>query len=503
MSTIPSWLQRNARRTPDRVAVHSLEQNVAVTHAELLHLCAQVAQAVATRGIGANDRVALIAHNSLEHLVTYLGVMSCGATICTIDPDVTTYAPGLARTLDPQLVLFGADEPPDLARTATELLPLGRLGQSGTGFCAGFSRAPAEKFAAVNSTNDVASIFYTSGTEATPKGIVCSFGELEANTEATADAFGITEADRVLEFRSFNWMSAQVLGGLATLSKGATLLLANGFSRSRFFAWIERHSATIATGNPTTINMLLNRPVEVERDSISQLRFVTSSSAPLLVEDWEAFEERYGIPIAQGYGSSETGWIAGSNESIRRLGSVGRPLPYQKVRIVDEAGEPLRTGEIGTVELGPDPPAKYRYLSTTGRVETSATGRIRTGDTGYLDADGFLFLTGRVKELIIRGGVNIAPVEIDAVISQLPSVAEALTIGVPDPIYGEEIVAYVAPREGARLDANSVLDHCRANLAETKVPKEIILRDSLPKTGRGKPDRAALAAEWERTERST
>ena len=483
--------------------MHSLEQNATVTHAELLRLCTQVAHVLAARGIGINDRVALIARNSLEHLVTYLGVMFYGATICTIDPDMTTHASQLMQALDPRLVLYASDNPPDLTGPATEMLPLGCLGQTGTDFLSEMSRAPKEQIAPVNSAHDIASIFYTSGTEATPKGIVCSFEELEGNTEPIADAFGLTAEDRLLEFRSFNWMSAQVLGGLAPLCKGATLLLANGFSRSRFFTWIEEHGATIATGNPTSINMLLNRPVEIERESISQLRFVTSSSAPLLTADWKAFEERYGIPIAQGYGSSETGWIAGSNERARRFGSVGKPLPYQQVAIVDDAGEPLPTGEIGAIELGRSPGAEYRHLAGDGTVVTSATGRIRTGDTGYLDADGFLFHTGRVKELIIRGGVNIAPVEIDAVISQLASVAEAVTIGVPDHIYGEAIVAYVAPRENASLDADSVLEHCRANLAEAKVPKEIIVRDSLPKTGRGKPDRAALAADWERTPRSS
>jgi acyl-CoA synthetase (AMP-forming)/AMP-acid ligase II len=497
MSTIPDWLERNARETPAHVALQSVERNVVLTHEELFGLCCRVSKVLARRGIGANDRVAMIARNSPEHLVAYLGTMAHGATICTIEPDLTSDVAGLVQALEPSLVLYGSEEESLPVAGEAESLPLGRLGERDSGFCAELGGESAGALAPANTPADVASIFFTSGTEATPKGIVCTFAELEGNVEPTAQAFGVTQADRVLEFRSLNWMSAQLLGGLVPLCCGATLLLANGFSRSRFFTWIEQHRATIATGNPTTINMLLNRPVTIERDAIAQLRFVTSSSAPLLLEDWKAFEARYEIPIAQGYGSSETGWIAGSNERARREGSVGKPLPYHRLTIVDDAGEELPTGETGAVELGGSPDTRYRHLDSDGRVHVAATGRIRTGDTGHLDEDGFLFLSGRAKHLIIRGGINVSPVEIDAVIAQLPEVAEVLTVGVPDRIYGEEIVAYVAPRAGGTLDPSDVLGHCRTSLPQGKVPSQVIVRDSLPKTARGKPDRAALVAEWE------
>ena len=503
MPTIVSWLEDSAQRTPERVAVHGIERGTAITRLELLRHCRQVAHVLSARGIGPNDRVALIARNSLEHVVAYIGVMAYGATMCTVDPDMKTQLAGIVSALRPRLVLLDGDHPYDPTSTDAESLQLGRLGQPGASFAGELMRAPDQPVAPVSSPGDTASIFYTSGTEATPKGIVCTFAELEANVEPIADAFGMSSDDRILEFRSLNWMSAQVLSGLAPLCKGATLVLADRFSRSRFFDWIADYDATIATGNPTTINMLLNRPVDVDRGAISHLRFITSSSAPLLVEDWRAFEARYGIPIAQGYGSSETGWIAGSNERARRLGSVGKPLPYQNVSIVDDRGNALPAGEIGAIELGRSPEAAYRQLSADGTLETTATGRIRTGDTGYLDADGFLFHTGRAKDLIIRGGVNIAPLEIDAVLREHAAVAEAATVGVADRIWGEEVVAYVAPRPGTRLDVDSVLEHCRERLSEAKLPKDIVVLDALPKTARGKLDRAALAASWQREHEST
>ncbi len=242
--------------------------------------------------------------------------------------------------------------------------------------------------------------------------------------------------------------------------------------------------------------MLLNGDDAVTGRDLPSLRFLTSSSAPLTLQEWRRFEERFEIPIAQGYGTSETGWIAGSNETARRPGSVGRPLPYHRLQVVAEDGAPLPAGEVGFVELGAEPDMAFRQLGADGRIETYATGRTRTGDLGYLDADGFLFLTGRQKDLIIRGGVNIAPLEIDGVLLDQPEVAEAATVGVPDPVYGEEVVCFVVLKPDATLTEAALLDRCADRLPPPKRPKQVIFRDALPKTGRGKMDRRALIDAW-------
>jgi len=208
-----------------------------------------------------------------------------------------------------------------------------------------------------------------------------------------------------------------------------------------------------------------------------------------------------GAHCLRGYhrvGTSEAGWVAGSNETSRRLGSVGKPLPYHDLKIVDAAGKALPAGEIGQVELGNDAARDYRYVDPNGAVKVHATGRFRTGDLGYLDADGYLFITGRERDLIIRGGVNIAPIEIDGVLLQCDDVAEAATIGVPDPIYGEAVVSCVVRATGAEITEDALLAHCGATLPAFKAPKQILFRDALPKTERGKIDRKALIADWMR-----
>ena len=495
------WLEAAAARLPDKVFVHAIDQGRAIAYAGMRDMAGRVGAALAARGIGANDRVALLSGNALEQLIVYLGTMCHGATICTVQADTNRgHLEEILRALDPALVLH--EDALDLGGLAAaspgEWQRLGRWEEGGgEGFfaelaeLAGRAGAPREP---LNGYGDVASIFYTSGTAAKPKGVVCTFAELLENVAPTADAFGIGEGDRVLDFRSYNWMSAQVLSFLGPLSRGATLYMARKFSQSRYFDWIRDFDVTIAACNPTAINMLVNRPVPVSGADLPNLRYITSSSAALMTADWMAFEEMYGIAVAQGCGTSETGWIAGSNEHTRRLGSVGRPHEYQNLAIVDGEGRSLPAGEIGAIEMGRHPDNEFRYLAEDGTYRVNSRGRARTGDLGYLDADGYLYITGRAKDLIIRGGINIAPTEIDNLVLRMPEVAEAATIGVPDRIYGEEVVVFVVPKPGATLDEAAVLAHC-ADLPQAKRPKQVVFRDALPKTERGKMDRQALVAE--------
>ena len=497
-----AWLEENNRRFPDKIFIESIDQGKSISHGAMYHVSRQIAQFLAARNIMANDRVALLAGNSLEHLAVYFGVLAYGATICTINIEMNrAHFSDILAAVDARLLRFedGLDIASLVEQNSGEWQALGDWrAAGGSGFfaeiagCSGDGDIPP-----VNLPSDVASIFYTSGTEAAPKGIVCSYAELIANVVPTATAFGLTAEDRVLDFRSYNWVSAQVLSALGPLCQGATLLLARKFSQSRYFDWLRDYGATIAAGNPTTINMLNNRPHAVTAKDLPNLRYIFSSSAPLLRKDWTAFEERYRIPIAQGFGASEMMWIAGSDEHSRRFGSVGKPLAYQNLKIVDANGANLLEGETGAVEVGRGENAEYLYLTPGGKIETHAKGRIRTGDLGHLDSDGYLYLTGRSKEVIIRGGVNISPVEINNTVMEMPGIAEAAAIGVPDDIHGEAVVVFAVRLPGAELSTEEILDHCRAKLAPAKLPREIIFRESLPKTARGKMDRRALTEIWQ------
>ena len=500
------WIARAARREPDKPWIVSAADGRSVTYGQLLEATGRVAAFLHERGLARNDRVALLANNSIEHLICYFGVMAYGATICTVHVEMNrNQLDNIFERLKPKLVLVqeGLQLDDLLAAVSAPRLPLGRWDAPGAGtFFGAVARCQQSDAQTDAGRNDDAVILFTSGTSARPKGVVLNFREHLGNIDPTADGFGITADDRVYDFRSFNWASAQLLGALVPLNRGATLVMAEKFSAGRFFEHIRHHRATVAAGNPTTINILLNSDGNAHRDNLPALRFLTSSSAPLTVEEWRRFESRFGIPIAQGYGSSETGWIATIPGEARRLGTVGQPLAYHDLAIVDAGGRRLPAGEIGQVEIGGFAGHDYRYLADDGSVKVHCRERIRTGDLGALDADGFLRLTGREKELIIRGGVNISPLEIDSFLMQRPELIEVATVGVPDAVYGEEVVSYVVARPGVTIDAAELLRFCGDGLPAFKTPKQIVVSASLPKTERGKLDRKVLVERFTSTRTS-
>ena len=495
------WIDRAAERDPDKAYIVSVDDRRTISYRQLRQLTRQVATFLAERGIRTNDRIALLAGNSIEHLTCYLGVMAYGATICTIHVEMNRgHLAQILPALNPRLAVFdaGLDLADVLAMTSAPSLPLGSFdGKADSGFYQSVTACePTDVNLASTRPQDDACILFTSGTSDRPKGVVLTFRELLANVEPTADGLGLTVDDRIYDFRSFNWCSAQVLSALAPLSRGATLILGRKFTRSRFFQHVAENGATIAAGNPTTINMLLNSDDPLNLEALASLRFVISSSAPLLSEDWRRFEQHFGIPVAQSYGCSEIGWIATNPGADRRVGTVGKPARYHKLAIVNDRGQRLPLGDTGHVEVGGFADNDYRYIADDGTTKVHCRGRLRTGDIGFLDPDGYLHVTGREKDLIIRGGINISPLEIDSILLQRPEIIEVATVGIPDQTYGEEVVSFVVARPGATIDVDDLLRYCDAVLPAFKAPKRIVLSDRLPKTARGKLDRKALAEQW-------
>ena len=500
------WIERAAARDPDKAFIVAADDGRTLSYGALRSATRRIATYLRNRGIGSNDRVALLSNNSIEHLLAYYGVIAYGATVCTVHVEMNrNQLDNILPALKPRLVLceegLGLDD--IVSAVSAPCLPLGRFDdRRGDGFFAAVNRCEASDAAAPAQADDSAVILFTSGTSARPKGVVLSFRELVSNAGPTAAGFGMTAQDRIYDFRSFNWCSAQTLSALPPLERGATLILGRKFSRSRFFEHIRQHGATITTGNPTTIGLLLNGDAALAAPELPTLRFMTSSSAPLTVEEWRRFEHHFGIRVSQGYGTSETGWIAAQPGERRQIGTVGKPHDYHRLAIVSAEGEVLPAGGTGAVELGGLADNCYRTLADDGSIRVNERGRMKTGDLGFLDGEGYLHLTGRAKDIIIRGGVNISPVEINSVLMQRPEVAEAATVGVPDKLYGEEVVAYVVLRPGAAVGADDILRHCATTLPAFKAPKQIVLSEALPKTERGKLDRKALVEMWGRTRSS-
>lgn len=503
-TSVRDWIAANAGKYADKVFIQSIDQHKSITYGQFKEVCDRMAQFLKARDVGPNDRIAMLSNNSIEHLAVYMGVMAYGATVCTIHVEMNAvYFEQILTALGPKLTLFeDSEDRIDVdhlsAVTPGEWMPLGEwhADMASTGFYGELDQTQPEPVEPVSQWEDDASIYYTSGTASAPKGCIVTYRELIENTPPTAEGLALTPDDRVLEFRAFNWISAQVLSGLSPLYAGATIILARKFSQSQYFNWVRENKATIGVCNPTGLAMFLNRPIAITHDDIPHLRFMTSSSAPLMPETWKQFEEKYGVPVAQGYGCSEIGWIAVTNEHTRRFGTVGKPLSYHKLAVVDSEGNELPRGEVGEIELGGFESNLYRYLDESGEEKIHARDRLRTGDLGVMDNDGYVTVTGRAKDLIIRGGVNISPAEIDNVLLQMPDLAEAATIGVPHAIYGEEVVCYVAPKAGHSVTPDRVITHCSDRLPAFRMPKQVIVRDHLPKTERGKMNRLQLTEEW-------
>ncbi len=495
-----------AERHPDKLAIHSIDQGLSITFAPLRELVERTALRMRALGVERGTRVAILSGECLEKLVLMFAAWRCGATACPFHAEI---APGHLRSIltqiGPRLVVWRRGDLDGEALTVglpcpsvpfstldDEIFAPGADGSAGLLSPAGQEYGPA----------DEGCIFATSGTTDRPKCVVWDHLGLWLSGLSTIDFTGLRADDRLLEYRTFSWLSPQIVTFMPFLALGLSVYMAAGFSRTRFFDWIRDHKITVAAGVPTVINMLLDQPVEVERAEIASLRLMTASSAPLAPERWRQFEERYGIPVLQFYGASEGGWLCGNRYNRRKHGTAGPPARHMDLAILDAKGGICPPGVEGEISIR-GPQTATALISAEGdwqdRTPYRLTERVRVGDLGVMDADGFVTVTGRVKDVILRGGVSIAPLEIDAAMMQHRGVREAAAIGVPDRIWGEEIVCYVVPAEGAAPSAADLLAFAASLLPDFKRPRLVNFVASLPRNDRGKVRRDDLKALWART----
>jgi acyl-CoA synthetase (AMP-forming)/AMP-acid ligase II len=490
-------------RDPKRTAIVDLETGSSISFGALDQIATDIAAFLKDRGVDKGDRVLLLSDECLEKLLIWFGTWRIGAVICPLNIEINEKVMvELVRAVNPDLILYHKD------LDVTVLVgdhPAPRL-QFGAWSAAGALDPKDKFFAAVrhgrrpedvperNSADDMACIFCTSGTTARPKIVIYDHAAYWLNGLDTLEFLGLSEDDRTLEYRSFGWNSAQVLSLMPFLQKGTTMHIAKRFSHSRFFEWIKTYGITFSAGVPTVLNMLLNKPLGYTAKDIPTLRLMTCSTAPLTAQQWQQFEEMYGVRLLQLYGMSETGWVCGNRHYRHKMGTVGPPALHQELKIVSPDGRELAEGVEGEITVG-GPQMAIGYLRDDGTIEPIRPSRIKTGDLGILDEEGFVRVTGRTKDLIIRGGVNIAPLEVDDVLLRHPNVLDAAAVGVPDKIYGEEVVCYVVAK-AANLTEESILEHCRQHLPAAKTPKQVFIVQHLPKSDRGKVLRDKLRDDW-------
>lgn len=334
---------------------------------------------------------------------------------------------------------------------------------------------------------DEACIVYTSGTTGKPKGAVLTHANYMADTESVVKWTKITPEDRFMCILPLFHVNGQVVTTLSPLLAGGSMVLQRRFSATQFFEWVDTYRPSAFSAVPTIYAMLLNTP-GAEKYNLSSLRFCICGAAPMPVEVFNKFEEKFHAKILEGYGLSEGTCASSVNpvDGTRKVGSIGMPLPVNEMRIVDEGDRPVSDGHIGEIAVkGPNVMKEY-YKNPQATAQTIKDGWLHTGDSGYRDGDGFFYIVGRKKEMIIRGGENIYPKEIEEVLYQHPKILEAAAVGVPDKIYGEEVKAYVVLKEGQSAAAEEILSYCKQKLADYKCPKSLEFMQSLPKTATGK-----------------
>jgi acyl-coenzyme A synthetase/AMP-(fatty) acid ligase len=502
---VDTFLQTHARQRPAKVFIASPEQGGRITFGAFEALSGRFASFLASEGVGPGDRISLLSDNAIEALVIFWGALRAGVIVNPINVEIREkHVTQILHDVAPKLVFAHRDLSGDPRRPepgGARWIPFGPWDAARPPADDLFARLPAaaETPAPAGPSRDAWScINYTSGTTDTPKGAIWTHEAYFAMSESTIDRLELRETDTILDYRHFSWSSPQILSIGPALQLGATLVLARKFSAAHFFDWVREHGVTVAVGIPTVINMLLARPVALTRADLPTLRFMTSSTAPLSVDKHLEFEKMYDIPVVQLAGGTETGFMCGNHPGQRRLGSIGRPTLNMQVRLLDEAGHEVPSGQEGEMVVSGRQMASA-YWQGPDRLASIPRDGFRTGDLARRDDEGYVYITGRKKDIIIKGGVNIAALEITNGLLEHPDVAEAATLGVKDAIYGEVPVGFAALRPGRSASEASLLQHCRAKLVAFKVPRAVLVVEAIPKNANGKIDRDALVTLWEST----
>ena len=470
-----------------------------VTYESLRSQVEALAATLQALGLGRGERVAMALPNGIEVITAFLAITAAAATAAPLNPAYTLEEFRFyLEDIEAKALII----PPGGGEQARAAAP--------TGAClieASLSPAGWVRFDIVGSSSsrrrqtdptpdDIALFLHTSGTTSRPKGVPLSHTNLLASAANVVATYTLTSADVSLCVMPLFHVHGLVASTLATLCSGGTVIVPPRFSASAFWPAVTAHRATWYTAVPTIHQVLLIRADEDQAPvpGTSSLRFIRSCSSALAPATMADLEARFGCPVLEAYGMTEAAHQMASNPlppEPRRPGSVGRGTGVQ-VAVMDDTGTLLPAGSQGEVVIkGPNVTRGY-HNNPEANAAAFTNGWFRTGDQGILDADGYLTLVGRLKELINRGGEKISPREIDEALLTHPAVAEAVCFGVPDAKYGEEVAAAVVLR--GEVSAADLVAHCRARLAAFKVPKTIHLVSEIPRTATGKIQRRVVAA---------
>ena len=497
--TIRSIIDERAKQAPNKVYLVAPEARLKLTYGQLQDDSLNFAGHLMKLGLQKGDKVSFMLGNGYQTTKIFLGTMYAGLVISPINlmsqPSQLEY---VLDHSDTNLVFFTEDQREKLETAASKIKRKIKLimidNDAETIFSAndhlsGFTLPEITE-------EDDALLLYTSGTTGLPKGVILTHKNMIAGGENTALAHGLTAEDRALCSLPLYHINGEVVTAVTPLVSGGSVVMPHRFSISNFWELISEFACTWFSVVPTIISYLTNATDLEGKDlNIDQLRFGRSASSALPPSLHKAFEEKFRVSIVETMGLTETAAPVFSNPidpSKRKYGSPGQAVG-NIAKIIDAEGNEVPRGTPGEIMIKGDNVMKGYYKAPDITAKTlEPDGWLHTGDLGYIDEDGFAFVTGRLKELIIKGGENIAPREIDEALYKHPAVLDAAAVGIPDDDYGQEIMACVALKPGFTITEEELRNHCLERLGKFKTPKIINFLDELPKGPSGKIQRLKL-----------
>ena len=482
-ASIAEAFVNNAERAPEKLCLRF--EGAEISYDSLRERAEGFAAGLAAWGLRPGERVALFLGNHPDLLAAYVGTHLAGGVVVPVN---TQYRRGELQHIfgDARVRLCLTDEErkPELERTREDLPELEAVIESGPEFedYLGEARGPG-----MPRGEDLAVIAYTSGTTGRSKGAMLLHRNLVANAEAVCEAWRWTDEDTLLLVLPLFHTHGLMVGAHGTFLVGSGAELHRKFDAAAAYDALLRGRVTMFFGVPTMYTRLL-REAEAREERPPPIRLYVSGSAPLSPQAFDEFEGLFGERILERYGMTETIMnLTNPYEGERRPGTVGRPFPGQEARVVDvETREPLPDGEIGEIEIrGPNVFPGYWNRPDATEESFDGEGWFATGDLGSVGENGYFTVSGRAKELIISGGYNVYPREVEEVIEGCPGVSEVAVVGLPDAEFGERVVAVVV-RDDPSLTAEKVTAFCREDLAGYKKPREVVFLDNLPRNALGK-----------------
>lgn len=472
----------HAHRTPDALAL--VDGDREWTYDQLDAIVAGAVESLTARGVKPGDRVLLVLPTTAEFVATYFAALSLGAIVVSVNTmstavELSYYAEDAGCSL---IVAWHETADPSRETATTSGLPLWVVDPS--------SITPSDTRHDVADTDadDAAVILYTSGTTGRPKGAVLTHSNLIRTGEAYAEALGTEPDDRMGTALPLFHVFGQVSVMMAVYCSGSALFLVRPFDPARMLELASSRRLTALAGVPTMWIAMLHTPTDLGPADFASLRLACSGGAAMPSEVARAFRERFGAQILDGYGLSETSGGATFNQAggvIKEM-SVGRAIPGTVITVLDDLHNPVPPGEVGEIAID-GPVVMKEYWGRPEATQAAKVGRwLLTGDLGRMDEDGYVWIVDRKKDLVIRGGYNVYPREVEEHLFAHPQVQEAAVVGLPDERLGEEVAAVVAPKVGESLDAHELRAWLGERLSAYKVPRVYLFVDSLPKGATGK-----------------